>query len=105
VPTPKFQLFTSAENKISETLKFPVISKLNKIHGSIAINQDAISENENELRQRLKYLFQAYGQEVIVEKFIDGEELAAYVIDDGEKHICLAKKIFPPSKLENSPEN
>lgn len=98
VPVPKCQLFSSAQDRLSNKLKFPVISKLNKIHGSIAINQQAISENERELRKRLKYLFLAYHQEVIVEEFIDGEELTAYVIDDGEKYICLAKKEFPPSE-------
>ena len=54
VPVPIFQLFTSPDEYLDPTLRFPVISKLNAIHGSVEITREAVSENEKHLRKRLR---------------------------------------------------
>ena len=42
IPVPIFQLFTSADDYLDPTLRFPVISKLNAIHGSVEITSGAV---------------------------------------------------------------
>src|SRR3989338_5187552 len=56
VPVPHFQLFNNPNDVLDPSLRYPLISKLNEIHGAVEITQDAVSENEKHLRERLKFL-------------------------------------------------
>lgn len=94
VPVPYFQIFNSATDYLDPMLRFPLISKLNAIHGSVEVTQEAISENERHLRKRLKQLIHTYKQPVLVEEFIAGRELTAIVLQDGRKRVYLAERIL-----------
>jgi D-alanine-D-alanine ligase len=100
VPIPHYQLFNSFNDYLDPTLRFPLISKLNAIHGSVEITKDAVSENERQLRKRLKYLIQTYKQPVLVEEFIVGREITAILLEGMNKKVYLAEKVFkkPHSK-------
>jgi len=101
VPVPNYQLFNAPDDYLDPAIRFPLISKLNAIHGSVEITQDAVSENEKQLRKRLRYLMRTYRQPVLVEEFISGRELTAIVLHDKKKKVFLAEKIFthPESKF------
>ena len=94
VPVPNYQLFSSPADYLDPALRFPLISKLNAIHGSVEITRDAVSENEKQLRKRLKFLIRTYKQPVLVEEFISGRELTAIVLQEKKKKIYLAEKMF-----------
>lgn len=94
IPVPNFQLFHTANDKLNIDLRFPLISKLNEIHGAVEINQDAVSENEKQLRDRLSFLIKTYNQPVIVEEFIAGREITAYVLQGNFTKIYFAEKVF-----------
>jgi len=94
VPVPYFQLFNTPGDRLDPLLRFPLISKLNSIHGSVEITQDAVSEDEKHLRRRLRYLIRTYKQPVLVEEFISGREVTAIVLQDGKKKVYLAEKVF-----------
>ena len=95
VPVPNCQLFNSARDYLDPTLRFPLISKLNSIHGSVEITQDAVSENVKQLRKRLRYLIATYKQPVLVEEFISGREITAIVLEGRrKKKVYLAEKVF-----------
>jgi len=94
IPVPYFQIFNSAADYLDPMLRFPLISKLDAIHGSVEITQDAVSENEKHLRKRLKQLIRTYKQPVLVEEFIGGREFTAMVVQDGRKRVYLAEKVF-----------
>jgi D-alanine-D-alanine ligase len=94
VPVPNFKLFNTAKDIIDPSLRYPLISKLNSIHGSVEITRDAVSENEKHLRKRLKYLIRTYKQPVLVEEFISGREITAIVLQEKKKKIYLAEKLF-----------
>jgi D-alanine-D-alanine ligase len=100
VPVPYFQLFNTAEDPLDPMIRFPLISKLNAIHGSVEITQEAVSESEKQLRKRLRYLIRTYKQPVLVEEYISGRELTAIVLQDKKKKVYLAEKVFthPDSK-------
>ena len=86
--------FTSPEDYLDPTLRFPVISKLNAIHGSVEIARDAVSENEKQLRKRLRKLIRTYRQPVLVEEFVSRREITAIVLEGNHKKVYLAEKIF-----------
>jgi D-alanine-D-alanine ligase len=94
VPVPHYQLFNSPNDYLDPANRFPLISKLNAIHGSVEITRDAVSENEKQLRKRLRYLIRTYKEPVLVEEFISGRELTAIVLQEKKKNIYLAEKVF-----------
>lgn len=94
IPVPNFQLFHTPTDKLDIDLRFPLISKLNEIHGGVEINEYAISEDEKQLRERLSYLMKTYGQEVVVEEYIAGREAVAIVLQGSNIKIYMGEKIF-----------
>jgi D-alanine-D-alanine ligase len=94
VPVPQYQLFINHNDPIDLSLRFPLISKLNEIHGGVEITKDAISDNVNHLRNRLKQLIKTYKQPILVEEFIVGREITAILLEGSNKKIYLAERIF-----------
>lgn len=94
VPVPYFQLFNTPQDPLDPTLRFPLISKLNAIHGSVEITREAVSETEKQLRKRLRSLIRTYQQPVLVEEFISGREVTAVVVQEKKK-----KKVYPAEKI------
>jgi D-alanine-D-alanine ligase len=94
VPVPHYQLFNTPVDYMDPTLRYPLISKLNEIHGAVEITADAVSENEKHLRDRLRFLIQTYKQPVLVEEFIVGRELTAILLEGMNKKVYLAEKVF-----------
>ncbi len=94
VPVPNFQLLNTYRDFLDPTLRFPLISKLNAIHGSVEITADAVSENEKHLRERIRRLIQTYKQPILVEEFISGREVTAILLEGKNKKVYLAEKIF-----------
>ena len=94
VPVPHYQLFNSATDLMDPTLRYPLISKLNEIHGAVEITENCISENEKHLRERLKFLISTYKQPVLVEEFIVGREITAILLEGLNKKVYMAEKVF-----------
>ena len=87
VPVPHYQLFVKPSARMDPTLRFPLISKLNAIHGAVEITEDAVSENERHLRERLRFLIATYKQPVLVEEFIVGREITAILLEGKNKKV------------------
>ncbi len=100
IPVPYYQLFNTPSDPLDPNLRFPLISKLNEIHGAVEMNNDAVSENEKQLRERLKKLITTYNQPVLVEEYIVGREVVAMLVEGLNKKTYCAEKIFnkPDSK-------
>lgn len=94
VPVPNNQLFNTPNDPLDPTLRFPLISKLNEIHGGVEITAEAVSENEKHLRDRIKFLTQTYDQPVLVEEFIVGREITGMLLEGLNKKVYLAEKVF-----------
>jgi D-alanine-D-alanine ligase len=94
IPTPHYQLFNTPNDMLSIDLRFPLISKLNEIHGGVEITKDSVSENEKHLRERLKYLIGTYKQPVVVEEFIAGREVTVFVLEGINRKVYMAEKVF-----------
>lgn len=94
LPVPHYQLFNTPSDMLDPTLRFPLISKLNEIHGAVEIGQDAVSESEKHLRERLKFLIKTYRQPVLAEEFIAGREITAILLEGLNKKVYCAEKVF-----------
>lgn len=96
VMTPKYQLITSATEKI-KGLKYPLIIKPNTEHGSIGITQDSIVHNDEQLQKKLNEILQQYGQ-TLVEEYIEGKEISTVVI--GDKVMRVSEIVFDDEKFQ-----
>lgn len=94
VPVPNHQLFATPYDPLDSDLRFPLISKLNEVHGAVEITKEAVSENEKHLRERLKFLIKTYNQAVLVEEFIVGREITGFLFEGLNKKVYLAEKVF-----------
>jgi D-alanine-D-alanine ligase len=94
IPVPNFQLFNTPTDYLDPSLRFPLISKLNETHGAVEINQDSISDDEKHLRGRLKYLISTYKQPILVEEFIVGREISAFLLEGLNKKVYLAERVI-----------
>ncbi len=95
IPLPNYQLFNTPSDPLDPILRFPLISKLNEIHGSVEITRKyAVSENEKDLRSRLKFLMQTYEQPVVVEEFIVGREISAFLLWGVKRKVYMSENIF-----------
>lgn len=94
VPVPHYQLFNTHSDHLDSSLRFPLISKLNAIHGSVEITKDAVSRSEKHLRKRLRRLIRTYKQPVLVEEFIVGREITAILLEGKSKKVYQAEKVF-----------
>ncbi len=94
IPVPNFQLFTTPSDPIDPHLRFPLITKLNEIHGGVEITKESVVENEKALRDRIKYLKDTYLQPVLVEEFIVGRELTVYILEGLNRKVYMAEKVF-----------
>lgn len=96
LPVPRYQLMNSAADPVNPLLRYPLISKLNHVHGSVEIDETAIAENERELRERVRRLMAVYKDDVLVEEFIAGRELSAVVFEGMKRKVYVGEKVFNP---------
>lgn len=95
IPTPFFQFIRRAGTKIDESLGLPLIVKLNESGGSVGIDNHAVKETFAEAQKKVDSMIGTYKLPVVVERFIDGPEITAVVIDDGSRKRCfLGEKAF-----------
>ena len=95
--TPKYQLVKELSDEIDPSLDFPLICKLNEIHGSIEIDDSAVCQDEKELEKRIKFLMETYDQPVLVEEFIMGREITVIVLEGLNTKVYAAEKIMDPA--------
>jgi D-alanine-D-alanine ligase len=95
IPTPEFQVIRRAGTSVRADLGVPLIVKLNESGGSVGIDNNAVKETTEAAQARSDELLKTYRIPVVIERFIDGPEVTAVVIDDGrKKHSFLAQKVF-----------
>ena len=83
IPTPQFQLFTRGAEELDPRLKFPLIVKPNCEGSAKGINTSNVVRDKEALLEKIKELRRAYGQEVLVEEFIEGRELTVGILENG----------------------
>ena len=81
IKTPKFQVFRTPEKvTLNDGLDFPLIVKPSREDASVGIADESVVYNMNELRKRVRYIFQEFDQPVLVEQYIEGRELNVAIV-------------------------
>lgn len=92
IPTPRWQVFTSAN--VKTWINFPAIVKPPKEHCSLGITPDAVVTSPHDLKQRVEYILDEFKQPALVEDFIDGREF--HVSLWGNREI----QMLPPAEMD-----
>lgn len=82
INTPK-SLIVRSNDKVEEknfNLKYPVILKLLNEDASIGISELSVVNDFDSVNERLKFLFNTYKQDVIIEEYITGRELNVAIL-------------------------
>ncbi len=95
IPTPEYKFIKDLRSNTPPDFDPPYIVKLNESGGSVGIDNHAVKETKEGILHKVEEIIGKYKIPVLIEKFIDGEEITAVVFDDGTKrHVFLAKKKF-----------
>lgn len=84
IPTPNFQLFFNSNEPLERHLHFPLIVKPNHEGSGKGIWASSVVQDEKSLRVQVKKVFELYGQEAIVEEYIEGTELTVGILGADE---------------------
>lgn len=103
VKTPKGVVLTTEENCKDLDLcglNFPMIVKASNGCGSEHLTSDSVCTEMSQLIEQIKQLKSKVDCDIMVEEFIDGDEISIMVVETEDGVIALAPIIyvFPPSK-------
>jgi len=94
VLTPKFAVLRSAGD-LNHHLSFPLILKPAWEGSSIGIRRNSKVENIKELREKLEWLINSYGEPGLVEEYIQGEEVTVGVMGNENPRVFGMMMIRP----------
>ena len=96
VLTPKFTIIRNSKSlNYVQDLNFPLIVKPLWEGSSIGIRRDSKVQNFKELKRKLEWLINSYGEPTLVEEFIEGEEVTVGVIGNENPHVIGMMMIKP----------
>ena len=76
VPVPNFAIVPRGRRlKASRKLGFPLFVKSLTLDASIGISQASVVDDDDALRERIKFIHEKIGTDALVEHFVDGREL------------------------------
>lgn len=84
IPTPSFQVFKNNHTELNPNLKFPLIVKPNREGSGKGITSSSVVYNERDLYEQVNKTVSSYGQEALVEEFIEGKELTVGILSNGK---------------------
>lgn len=88
IPTPKFQVFHSPDEKFNHRLRFPLIVKPLQEGSSMGIRDDSVVRNTRELKDKVRRVVRLYREPVLVEEYLEGGEFTVAVMGN-EKLVVL----------------
>lgn len=84
VPISPFQVFRTPEDPLNEDMEFPLFVKPESEGSGLGITMDSIVRNEAELRERVSYVIENFGQHALVEGYLSGREFTVGILGTEE---------------------
>ena len=88
LPTPAFQVFQRADERLDPKLRFPLFVKPSREGSSLGVTARSIVNDEAELRQELSRQLERFRQPLLVERYVRGRELTVGVIGNGAESVA-----------------
>ncbi len=96
LPTPKFDYVFQKDEPIREDLRYPLMVKLANTDNSIGISNQSVVTSLKDLKNQVNHLLEKYNRPVLIEEFIEGDEVDVTVVGNEErvKVLPLSRSIF-----------
>jgi D-alanine--D-alanine ligase len=96
LPTPKFDYVFQKDEPIREDLRYPLMVKLANTDNSIGISNLSVVTSLKDLKNQVNHLLEKYNRPVLIEEFIEGDEVDVTVVGNEErvKVLPLSRSIF-----------
>jgi D-alanine-D-alanine ligase len=101
--TPEFQLFETGREKVSPSLRYPVIVKPNAEGSSKGIAGNSVFDDEAGMRVAVKALIEKYRQPALVEEYVTGREFTVGLLGDRRPRVLPPMEIIFKDKAKNRP--
>ncbi len=90
LPVAPFQEFLLGDEPLRPDLKFPLFVKPAREGTGMGVDSNAIVHNEQELRERVRWVIQTYQQPALVETFLSGREFTVGILGrpDAKLYSC-----------------
>jgi D-alanine-D-alanine ligase len=80
LPTAPFQEFTFGDEPLRPEMRFPLFVKASRESIGTGVDEEAVVNNEAELRERTEYVIRLYHQPALAEIFLPGREFSAGIL-------------------------
>lgn len=94
IRTPKYRVISKDQKKISGSFKLPAIIKPNAEGSSKGISAMSVVTNLHDLRQTVTENIRIYGQDMLVEEYINGREFTVGILGNGSDTL-----VFKPMEI------
>lgn len=93
IPTPKFQVFSRADEKLNKDLLFPLFVKPMREDSSVGIRNDSVVRNKTDLRNKIRAILRDYKQPALVESYIEGREFYVGVLGTRKRFVLPISEV------------
>jgi D-alanine-D-alanine ligase len=105
IPTARaFLGYRRGKVTIPRGMRFPMIVKPAHEDASLGINGDSVCDTLERLEQQIRYIHEIYGQEALVEEFLDGREFNVSVIGEENPEVLAVQEIDFAGLPEGEPK-
>jgi len=87
IPTPKYQNFRSATEKLNPKMRFPLIVKPDAEGSSVGITNDSVVYHEKALRKQVEFVLNTYSGPALVEEYCPGREFTVGIIGNSPPRV------------------
>lgn len=87
IPTPKYQLFRNAHQKLLPELKFPLIVKPDAEGSSVGVTNSSLVFDPQSLKEQVRHIIKNYSQNALVEEYCNGREFTVSFIGNHKPRI------------------
>lgn len=94
IPIPRGRVLKRGDEPLGD-LRFPVIVKPSREDGSEGIGADSVAPDEGAAYRQARHVIKTYRQSALVEEFIDGREINASLLGEGD-----ALELLPLAEID-----
>lgn len=89
IPTPAWDYIENMDDKITEKLDYPLIVKPANSENTLGISNESVVMDEKDLWKQIRIIVEKLKRPVLIEEYIEGDEIDAPIIGNGEEAEAL----------------
>jgi len=116
LPTPAFQTIERVDEPLTIDMVFPLFVKPSREGTGMGVTSKSIVQNEEEMRERIKFIHERYKQPALVERYIEGREVTVGLVgnleglvarrlpeNESAPRVQAGLRFFPPMEVDLNP--